>query len=214
MNNYIPSGTSLFDVLSMIIPGGLIIAFIADISGLMIENEALTDYTILSCGIIIIMSYLVGLIWSSFMDLLFIQFRIDKHAILYTKKSLNKAESKTFFLLFLLTQRNIIKNYPNIKELYISAYYKVIKTPISRVIMILETQVAFIRNIILITLSYGIYILESNRFIAGLFKCHSKNVIGWSLIIVSILLFFIMLYRQNKIYYLIWEGEYHNSFSS
>lgn len=214
MNNYIPSGTSLFDVLSMIIPGGLIIGFVADVSGLTITNDALADYTIFSYSIILIMSYLIGIIWSSWMDFLFKWFRNNKYAIFYANMSLNKAYLKKTFMLFLLTEKNIIKHYPNIQELYIEAYYKVMKTPISRVIIILETQVAFIRNMIFITLVYGIYILTSDQIIAGLFECHSQTVIGISLIILSVLLFFVMLYRQHKIYSLIWEGEYNKDLSS
>lgn len=210
MNNYIPSGTSLFDVLSMIIPGGLIIGFAADSFGLTMIDTILADYNFFYFVLIMVMNYLIGIIWSSLMDLIFRWLRMNKYAIFYTSRTFDRTHLKKNFLLFLLTQKNIIKNYPNIKELYIAAYYKVIKTPNSRVVIILETQVAFIRNMIFITLAYGIYLLMSDRIIAGLFECHSQTVIGISLIVMSVLLFFTLLYRQYKIYYLIWEGEYNN----
>lgn len=207
MNNYIPSGTSLFDVLSMIIPGGLIISFIAELANITVSYTTLLSLPFVFYILYFVLSYLVGLIWNVLMDWGFCKFRNNEFAIMYAKLYGEKCFS------FRKTQdtfkkvQTSLKNIPDIKKRYYKAYYHIAKNSVGNVIIILETQVAFIRNMLFIVLGYGILLLFKNVIMFGMFNVSPSLFVGFSLIIAFLLLVIVMLARQNKIYCLIWEGE-------
>lgn len=233
MKNAIPSGTSLFDVLTMIIPGGLIILFIgiclqgciAEISGMMIFWY-------------FVLSYLVGLVWNMMMDTLFSGFRNDTYSIQKAKDKLEDKEENGDFPTCLCrnavdavrmfcrivvdwvlpkccSEKMLVRDNALLKKYY-KVYYSVATCSIGDVIIILETQVAFIRNMLLVVLGYALFFIlcsEKADNLAAILPIPNKYIgsWGWGLLTLYFFLFFVMISRQQKIYFRIWEEfEYRN----
>lgn len=214
MNNYIPSGASLFDVLSMIVPGCLILYLIGPLLG--VDGASCKSGELVFSIVVIMFSYLIGLVWNMFMDKVFIGFRNDPTSICIAKKkyydkvTCDRICFHKFNVLF-----NIIcfkKATDSIIEDYNNAYYKVVRNSIGNVIIILETQVAFIRNTILLILAYGllIYCGYCDLSLIGIGCLNKPELVGLSLVLTSILMFCAMISRQQKIYDRVWEELYYN----
>lgn len=191
MNDNTPFGASLFDTLAMIIPGGLIVGLIADLCKLVLASYTFTDYALLFYGILFVVSYLVGLVWNAFMDLFFRWFRNCEPAIEYARSSLDDIYPR---------------NNDRVVSTYIKDYYTFVEVNTTNTISILETQVAFIRNMLLVVFFYGIRMISSESTIAKVFENGSCKV-GLFLVCLSFALFIVMLVRQHKIYYLILEKK-------
>lgn len=187
MNNYIPSGTSLFDFLAMVIPGGFIIVFIMMLSGTGFGLGCYKEFSFFFYIAFFVMSYLIGIIWNLLMEIL-----------------------QNFCIKISHKQRRFcrcIKRFCKCDHKYLKVYYKEARRSVGGVIIILETQVAFIKNMIIIVFIYGVYFLFCGQHLFESFKEVSHIFIGISLICISIILVFVMYFRQRKIYKLLFESH-------
>lgn len=234
------SKLSLYDILAMIIPGWLLLSFfltIFVIDDYPIFNICLTDHTCfiylvyitgdiyLKIFVTLILSYIIGLIWNMFMNVIFAGFRNDYFSIkrswismyifnnnYYHNKNIinNFIEAHRVLLLiynYLFTHKisyyNPLLRYIII-DLYYSSYYHALKNKFSNDIPILEGQVVFLRNIIIIFILY--IIIPFTFYNINLIKC---CMLAFILFILAFLSFFAMISRQNKIYQRVWEDDYY-----
>lgn len=248
MKNAIPSGTSLFDVLTMIIPGGLIILLISILNftccfktndfGVNSLEACLEKVSGMMIFWYFVLSYLVGLVWNMMMDTLFSGFRNDTYSIQEAKdKQENKGENGDFptrlcrnvvdtvrmFCRIVVdwalpkccSEKMLIQDIGLLKKYY-KVYYSVATCSIGDVIIILETQVAFIRNMLLVVLGYALFFIlcsEKAGNVATILSIPNEHmeVWGWGLLTLCFFMFFVMISRQQKIYFRIWEEfEYRN----
>ncbi|MBQ8959483.1 MAG: hypothetical protein IJ057_13925 [Bacteroidales bacterium] len=91
-----------------------------------------------------------------------------------------------------------------IKKEYYSAYYYIMDKPCYKNISILETQVAFARNVswLLLALGIGAFSNADWDFLEIVTNCK----IGIFFVVLFVLSFFVRYYTQLKIYKLVWEG--------
>lgn len=78
---------------------------------------------------------------------------------------------------------------------YYRRYYFVMKNGYCDHISILEGHVAFLRNMILIVLSYGLVFAFNDKEYFDYYVCSC----GWWLIILAFLMFIVMVFKQQKI---------------
>lgn len=210
----IVSKFSLYDILAMVIPGGLIIAILGNYCGFIpfvIETEkhnAFFVYSILFTG-----CYIVGLIYNHIIELLCKGIRNNPFSIKYARflirKDLKKIPKKYYknnIHRFLWVVRMYIKclcpkfrhKYNHIINQYYIAYYYTM-TQTTSTISIMESQVSFLRNMFLPIL---LILFQFSDF----FACF-ENSIGVKLlyIIVVICIPMTIIGRQNKIYQRVWE---------
>jgi len=136
----ISSKLSLYDMLAMIVPGWMIVVgCLLYINGLQPLLMIFAISSVLGYASLLILAYLIGLVWNTFMDFIFCWFRNTPCMI----KSAYRKE---------------IANYrvEDIMTLYYQCYYYVHKNKYSNTISIMESQVAMLRNTVVIVLGYGI----------------------------------------------------------
>jgi hypothetical protein len=193
-----PSKVTLYDMLAMVIPGFLLFMLFplcCQCQNVFFVNGINEVYT----GIFVfIVSYLIGLIHHKAVECLFTKFGFRNN-----EKCIENSARRFYY--------DYDKNRDNTKNRdysqyncheYFKAYYTLMKEGTLNSIPALEAQVAFIRNILPITLLYVIAICCCG---------FNFNINPCSLVIflfvISIVLVVILINIQNKIYYLVWEGN-------
>ena len=191
------------------------------------NNLDLTSFDIECVRVLFIsiFSYATGLIWNSFMDIVFKGFRNNIREIykayivnpinegndrkIRNQCPLNFCECRLSICKILCNYIHIVKdkirgwfscgpdkNNINMRIKYLDAYYYVMKNTYNSDIGIIEGQVAFIRNLILIT---PLYTYSFKNILCMHWACFS--------IIPMTVLFLTMVSRQRKIYKRIWEDN-------
>ena len=177
----------------------------------------------------LILSYIIGLIWNMFMNVFFASFRnfdffIERDRLTFflhnnhyninnnLKKHLKHIfsdASKVIFLIFPFFTKFKFSHFNYyfhsiiIDQYYFSYYYSLVHR-YSNDIPILEGQVVFLRNLILIFILY--------MFIPFTFSNFNLNccfIIFVLLLLLTFFSFFTMISRQNKIYQRVWEDYYY-----
>lgn len=229
------SGVSVFDFLTMIVPGCLILAMGANFFGKiplvidMCEQCKFSGYIV-----IMVSSYLLGLINNSLMDFMFKWFRNNSFYIqiqylrmcnalpnksvlgqlnipsdiikIERLKSFRKYIMLLFYSLKTLIYKSKTDNFKSCEERkkilagYYQAYYFVATNQINSSISIMECQVAFVRNLILLIFLMGVVCKTDVVRI-----CFGVDVCRWIYIVVSLCLFVVMFTRQNKVYRRVFE---------
>ena len=181
----IPSQISLYDLLTMIVPGFVILWII----GFCVLNPDIP----LECAFIIILSYPLGMIYHRIIEQMFNWSKkmwepcMLQHSLEEKNNKLNEAKKKT--------PRKISK-----KD-YCEAYYKITQANCLMNIPILEAQEAFLRNsIVLMLISIGkVCCCYKNE------SWHCNLVI--LLLVLSVTAVFAWIFTQKKIFSLVWEGD-------
>lgn len=180
----------LYDTLAMIIPGFLLLLPFCCCA---LEVPS-CDIGKWGMGVMIfVASYVVGLIYHHCVDKLFRSFKFRNN------EKCIKRQYEDFC--------NDLKKCNKGREVevthYYKAYYLLMKKNCLNNIPILEAQVTFIRNLLPIMLVYTIAICCCGCNIFGLNSC----ILAISLLVTGVILAFTLCAIQNKIYYLVWEGE-------
>lgn len=223
------SGVSIFDFLAMVIPGGVIIAFLGGCLEKVpfvinvCDKNAFTSYIILC-----VIAYLIGLIHNAFMDFLFNWwFRNNAYYIQYfhiittgnKERNIVTAYKKCYCKYCIIRSICIFikaikkcslcgektskvrktNKNRNIRREYYRAYYYISNHSINSSISIMECQVTFIRNMLIPAICIC--------FHYDMFKCVlGMPNIQWGYFFIAIIALFItMISRQNKIYRRVWE---------
>lgn len=227
------SGVSVFDFLTMVVPGGLILAMGANFFGEIPLVIDLCEKCKFSGYIVILVSsYLLGLINNSFMDFMFKWFRNNPFYIqiqymrIYNTLpnkgvlgqlnmlsdiiKIERGKSITESLRSLICSFKTMiyktfefKSYEDRNKIltgYYKAYYFVAANQINSSISIMECQVAFVRNLILLILLMGVWSKVNVIRI-----CFDVDICLWVYILVSLCLFVVMFTRQNKVYRRVFE---------
>jgi hypothetical protein len=201
MNNMI-SRVTLYDMLAMVIPGFLILLFFYSVS---MEYEAYEH----TCNwvfifIVFIASYLTGLVWHKLMECLFkpLKFRNNEPCI--------EAAAKKFIEKYREDGGNAEQlpfQHKNRYEYYRSYYY-LMKQGALNSIPVLEAQVVFIKNMLLIILFYSFALLCCESRIYQFVKevLSVPCLLAISLVSLLIVMLILLYNIQNRIYYLVWEG--------
>lgn len=236
----ISSKFSIYDILAMIIPGCIIIAFISICIHFHLDNEEtiiifnnpvkivcikyIKDLSALQLFTLFIIAYFIGLINNWMNDGIFRGFRNNPEAIenslnqvLYENNITYTFNYRGYIYTYQTRERKnlwkitkvIIRRFPKqspanfIMQNYYHIYYKLAKQRLLGNIPQIESQVALLRNTI-VPLSILIVMLIINN-------SHLNFIIYILLLLSDILLFFVMIQRQNKIYNMIWESGYYYS---
>ncbi len=212
MNTSISSKLSLYDILAMLIPGALIICWVSLIfcdNSLIIDKKKIDPLIfgiLFSAG-----SYLVGIIYCKIIEC------IEKCiGLIDTPQRMRKSFHKTIkninqkkinnALFNELKKISDFKEYDlEFRDLYYQAYAFVAKNTYRNTVSILESQIAFLRSMILIIPLYIPIIAK---------KIQEKNCCMVSIILIIITLIltiYVMYSKQKKIYEMVWEDyEYLN----
>lgn len=228
----IPSKFSLYDILAMIIPGGVVIAGILVGNCVLPASMAKTtnfccgcqiiefDPDLYECGALIIISYLLGLINNWISDGIFRGFRNYGYAI------------KSALIDILETNEN-----NNLKTLDgITAYEHTKGANSCPILIIIKTLCKIVASIIpcrkaeknshILKLYFNVYyklwrnnLLGAVPLIEGqvsllrnliipimIFAYFTENKIGlWRILLIILLILIVMIQRQQKIYKIVWE---------
>jgi membrane protein YdbS with pleckstrin-like domain len=195
MNN-VSSKMTLYDMLAMVIPGFLLLMLFPFCCGCIILSKGINDiYT----GVLLVLaSYIIGLIYHKTIEYLY-----NKIGLRNNEKHIQK-QSKRFYE----NLKNDAGNLPDEMPIptrndYYTAYYTLMKENMLNSIPILEVQVVFIRNLLPLIVLYIIAICCCG------FPYFNINPCGLaiSLVVIAVILLLILIEIQNKIYYLVWEGN-------
>ncbi len=186
MNNF--SKLSLYDFLTMLIPGFVILWFL-DFFGLDTKNAVIDIF-------IGILSYLTGLCYHKLIEC------ICKKLHLIGNECIQKKAWKEFYKKIEEKESRKVPFPEDIDEYYVAAYYKIAKNGCLMNIPVLEAQEAFLRNAFLLIL--GVICKITCCDIAYCLCCLVIFLV--IIFILSILAWFSI---QKKIYYLVWEGDYY-----
>jgi hypothetical protein len=187
---------TLYDLLAMFVQGFLLVMLFRICGCYQFEffaNEVNSIYSIIVC-------YVIGMIYHKAIESLIteIGFRNNEKCI---KKSAEK-----FYNDYKKDGGNG-DNFQFDKHSYYIAYYNLMKNGMLYNIPTLEAQVAFICRILPITLFYIIVLCCCENILPGINNC----TLAIFLLIIDIFLALLLIKIQNKIYYLVWEGnEYLN----
>lgn len=202
---------NLYDFLACLIPGFLLLVMftITIEPDLLHKSLDLKDYAIIFTA-----SYIIGLLWKTFMENLWTEKKLrnnPKNILI----ALNEAEIDDYAknkINIRISELKSINNDKAIRCIYYEFYYQAVSKYKNTSIPSLESQLAFLRSMILIIVLYSI---PSCRLI---FKD------GWSnenfttaffvtafLGVLSYLIFRLCLNIQHKIYKLVWEDSYYVS---
>lgn len=218
------SGLSLFDFLAMVIPGGLFLAILGNCTGyipFVIDETQYNKFFIYT--IILITSYLVGIIHNQLIELITITCRNNpkcttsaliqiarktRQQYLSTLQMLpinkyhfaSSPQKKHCFCCFFTCKKKMSQETRiYLKSKYYEAYYYVATHSINSSISVMESQVAFMRNmfvpVLIITICLKSYFPEFGDNCCIKFIC----------IIFCITLPIATCCRQNKIYKRVWE---------
>lgn len=218
---------SLYDVLAIIIPGGIIMADIALwINGDWHQTDILvccghvisikSDIGIFNSIILLAGAYIVGLINNYIADMIFFRFRNNRRLIFYSLVStiqqipatlnVKIIDIKHFRRLKPLNPFSMVaiiwKRQPKrIPITYYSSYYSLAKTNSLGCIPIIESQVALLRNC-----------LFPFSLLALVFGLNGQYILALISLVLLAGSYMVMIVRQNKVYELVWESTlYYNS---
>jgi hypothetical protein len=192
------SKITMYDVIAMVIPGFLLLMLFPICCDC--QFRIFDGISEVYAGIMIFIAcYAIGLIYHKAVECLF-----NKIGFRNNLKGIEKS-AKQFF-------NNYEENGGNAKNKndlcynrheYYKAYYALMKNNMLNSIPTLEAQVAFIRNVIPIILLYIIALC-----------CCCNNPFGFNpcclaivLLLVDIIMVVLLVEIQNKIYFLVWEGN-------
>ena len=215
------SKLSLYDFLAILLSGFLILALFLPNIGLEVCNDKVSVLFIAGA------SYLLGLIYVRILEFVLgkcckkkefcmLKFFIKtafcrnyENAIVHYKNSV-----------FTVNENNVecVENEEESKNMqeYYNAYYSIMDKPCYSNIAILESQYAFLRNILLLVIAHAILFIWEDYSIVYLvvkelladINCPCVWII-FALIILGIV--FAMYKTQTKIYYLVWHGYKYNN---
>lgn len=214
------SKLSLYDFLAILLSGFLILALFLPNIGLEVCNDNVSVLFIAGA------SYLLGLIYVRILE--FVLGKCCKKKECCMLKFIKTAFCRNYEdgivhyknSVFNVKENNVecVENEEeseNIREYY-TAYYSIMDKPCYSNIAILESQYAFLRNILLLVIAHAIlfiwedysvvYLIVSNLLIDVNYPC---VWIIFALIILGIV--FAMYKTQTKIYYLVWHGYKYNN---
>ena len=170
----------------MMVPGALIMMLLEPVPE---KGSSLIIWSILC--------YLVGLIYHCIIEYLWnkLYFRNNKKSIADAKKRFEEGNKEN-------------------PQDYYKAYYYDLNRQVLGNIFALEAQVAFIRNVIPLMIIYFIVMISGHEceccpayeILKNIFSSLCVPIIIFPIIIISLCL--VLCSRQQKIYRLIWEGEY------
>lgn len=206
------SNTTLYDLLSAILPGYLVLLWMQLSFPSIISLGYLNATGNLTNAIIVfVLSYIVGLVFKILIASALNPILRNRTNTIYS--SLLIAEVPETFVSDI---RNLLKkeNSSNSeggsgkrsdpkKTLYYKSYYRALKARPNTPIPIMESQVAFLRSMIAIVL---IYILSAYwiSIPAGI----STFSLAAALIILEIIMIFLVIHIQKNIYRIVWEDAY------
>ena len=194
----------------------------------------ISDSIYFNVFITFVISYIIGLIWNMFMDFVFVIFTNNELCVWYIfdddgKRILIYDSKKDLYHLFennIAYKTNKSFSFPNIiiigiqifqhlkktkdydyYKLYFISYYYALKNKYSDDIPIMEGQIMFLRNMILI---FILYAFAPSAISCGLHICCNCPTII-SLIILSLLSYFTMISRQIKVSQRVWEDSFYLS---
>lgn len=207
------SKLSLYDILTMLVSGFLILALFIP------ENTSLQENLIF----VIIFSYLLGIIYHRLLE------------CIRGCECIKKLTSPCFLLgvIFqinfykaLLKAKKRAKNYEqyngsDIKEKYYDCYYSIMDKPAYGTIRTLETQEAFLRNITWVLVMYLIFYHSEIKFFDGnlfakIFFINPITNCNCLVLIINIVIFvlpilFARYHTQMSVYKAVWEAGKHNN---
>jgi hypothetical protein len=209
---------SLYDILTQLISGFLILALFIPIDGF--KENSVIEWIFL-----IIFSYLIGIIYHRSLEWIRSWRLIKWIRSLCDKKKKDEICIFWFWIFTIFTRNykyaiyeasseeekveyklNIKKcNDVNIKEYY-DKYYSAMNKPAYSTISILEAQEAFLRNLTWIVLFYLCASLRDNNIIA---KEIISGISCWWILMIFFLILFARYQTQMKVYKAVWDaGKY------
>lgn len=209
---------SLYDILTQLISGFLILALFIPIDGF--KENSVIEWIFL-----IIFSYLIGIIYHRSLEWIRSWRLIKWIRSLCDKKKKDEICIFWFWICTIFTRNykyaiyeasseeekveyklNIKKcNDVNIKEYY-DKYYSAMNKPAYSTISILEAQEAFLRNLTWIVLFYLCASLRDNNIIA---KEIISGISCWWILMIFFLILFARYQTQMKVYKAVWDaGKY------
>ena len=201
MDNYISKFT-FFDIMAMLIPGGLITVMMSLHLGYGLKiNVDDSINSIISLMFMITLSYLVGLIHHTMMDFLGCKLHLkNNEECIY--KALTIFQHKDYNHLRELTKDIVSsKDGQGLLDKYYEAYYYVERHSRNNHLHIIEAQVTLVRNMLIPLIALFFFHIE-------VFLCefHTNNCCTKCFFAFGIICLFIpLIYRQKKIHKLVWE---------
>jgi len=194
MNDAI-SKTTLYDMLTMVIPGFLLLMLFPLCCPCWLTN--FQNGT--SIFMLFIACYIVGLIYHKAIESLFNKLNFRNNT-----KQIEKMYNK-FCCDFKKDGEIIPKEKEKIqnKHQYYKAYYRLMNNNMLNNIPTLEAHVAFIRNLMPVLLLYIVALCCCRCCIFCINSCG----LAIALLVVFVILMVLFFEIQDKIYYLVWEGE-------
>jgi len=213
----VSSKVTLYDMLAMVIPGFLLLLlFQLSICGDCCPYIPCCGSSLITGTLIFIASYVVGLIYNkiSFTNIKWILDCLCKKCYLFDKiaeyvklackfrnnpDQIKKARKK-----FDEEYKENIND--NVNDYY-KAYYFMMEKNCLNNIPVLEAQVAFLRNMIPVVLLYIIPLMIHFEKIFGNLSHLFSFAVALVIIAIAIVMYRIMVKIQDKIYFLVWEGN-------
>jgi hypothetical protein len=196
------SKITAYDFFAMLIPGLLILILLGNFSGNLPFNcEIATNVWFII--FFLILSYLIGLLWNKLSEFIFCKFRNCEYFIKQQYDKIKLEYGKT-------SSKEISEEVDkDIKHKYYKAYYSLMKKNCLNNIPVLEAQVAFIRNLLILIPFYIITFIHCDNAIYTFIKSQLHNTLGLVILLLIMLasMFYLLFQLQNKIYYLVWEGN-------
>jgi hypothetical protein len=193
---------TMYDLFAMVIPGFLILLLFGCFCGyLPLDCETVNNGWFIA--FVLILSYLAGLLWNKFSERMFCKFRNGRYFIKqqYDKFAREYQE---------VSEKDIrMKIEKNFKHEYYKAYYCLMNINCLNSIPVLEAQVALIRNLIIIIPFYIIALIHCDNAIYVFVKSQLHNTFGLAVLLLVMFagMIYLLFQLQNKIYYLVWEGN-------
>jgi hypothetical protein len=194
---------TIYDFLAILIPGLLLLILLGTYCGcgsIFVSSEVTNNVWFIA--FVVILSYILGLLWHKISECIFRKFRNSECII--------KQQYELFISEYEKVSRNKTpKIHDNFKHEYYKAYYRLMRANCMNNIPVLEAQVAFIRNLIFIIPFYIIVLLHNDNAICCAVKLLLNNTLCLILLLFVALVGMLCLFMniQNKIYYLVWEGN-------
>jgi hypothetical protein len=194
--------TSLYDFFAMVIPGFLWLLLISFWCNWHFTFAGYSTDSIIGGTLLFIACYTIGLVYHKLVE------RITNKCFRNNECSI-KDKWKKFKADYEEDGGTSELNTNGSRHDYFTGYYALMKENMLYNIPVLEAQVAFLRNMVLITLVYIITYIYSMCCCGCSFCCHLPINPCCLVVALLILLFFMVkafISIQNKIYYLVWEG--------
>ena len=213
MNTEIPSKLSLYDILAMLIPGAFIICWVDVI---FCNQKIIDSFTSkwLTGMLFIAVCYLMGIIYCRLMEYLWRYIGKFINNPKRMKKSFDKKvevmNSKKVFENELFGELKRFKPSVDkeedgckIQDIYYEAYAFVAKNTYRKDVHILESQFAFLRN--MLPLVFLFIVLIANKTKVEIISHDTCCIIITVLLIIAVFIFVSMCLIQRKIYDIVWE---------